>query len=106
MNRSSEPVSGAGLDGEGAEDGAGDGDKVLGYLDDFVPIDFHFTQNKFKRNTLLIKGHTDCTDYTDFILLNTNRTNRTNNKTLKDSKGMKLILKDDSLFYKTALFFE
>ena len=66
MNRSSEPVSGAGLDGEGAEDGAGDGDKVLGYLDDFVPIDFHFTQNKFKRNTLLIKGHTDCTDYTDF----------------------------------------
>ena len=63
MNRSSEPVSGAGLDGEGAEDGTGDGDKVLGYLDDFVPIDFHFTQNKFKRNTLLIKGHTDYTDF-------------------------------------------
>ena len=56
MNRSSEPVSGAGLDGEGAEDGTGDGDKVLGYLDDFVPIDFHFTQNKFKRNTLFIKS--------------------------------------------------
>ena len=69
MNRSSEPVSGAGLDGEGAEDGAGDGDKVLGYLDDFVPIDFHFTQNKFKRNTLLIKGHTDYFYFSDDSLL-------------------------------------
>ena len=40
------------LDGEGAEDGAGNGDKVLGYLNDFVPIDFHFTQIKlFKKVT-------------------------------------------------------
>ena len=39
------------LDGEGAENGAGDGDKVLGYLNDFVPIDFHFTQNNIERNT-------------------------------------------------------
>ena len=68
MNRSSEPVSGAGLDGEGAEDGAGDGDKVLGYLDDFVPIDFHFTQNKFKRNTLFIKSPAEIKEIKEIIL--------------------------------------
>ena len=68
MNRSSEPVSGAGLDSEGAEDGTGDGDKVLGYLDDFVPIDFHFTQNKFKINTLLIKSPAEIKEIKEIIL--------------------------------------
>ena len=55
------------LDGEGADDGTGDGDKVLGYLDDFVPIDFHFTQNKFKRNTLLIKSPAEIKEMAEIL---------------------------------------
>jgi hypothetical protein len=58
---------GTGLNGQGADDGGDDGADNLQHLEYFLPVDFHFTQNKFKRNTLLIKGHTDFTDYTDFF---------------------------------------
>ena len=57
---------GAGLYGQSADDGSDDGADDLQHLEYFLPVDFHFTQNKFERNTLLIKGHTDFTDYTDF----------------------------------------
>ena len=92
MNRSSEPVSGAGLDGEGAEDGTGDGDKVLGYLDDFVPIDFHFTQNKFKRNTLLIKGPAEIKEIKEIILTS----KMTDNEITYQIRGAAVLSPDNS----------
>jgi hypothetical protein len=66
------------LYGQGAYDGGDDGADDLQHLEYFLPVDFHFTQNKFKRNTLLIKGHTDYTDYTDFLFLRNHDRERTN----------------------------
>ena len=46
----------AGLNGQGADDGGDDGADDLQHLEYFLPVDFHFTQNYFEDNTLLIKS--------------------------------------------------
>ena len=47
---------GTGLYGQGADDGGDDGADDLQHLEYFLPVDFHFTQNYFEDNTLLIKS--------------------------------------------------
>ena len=47
---------GTGLNGQSADDGGDDGADDLQHLEYFLPVDFHFTQSKFERNTLFIKS--------------------------------------------------
>ena len=44
------------MHGDGAEDCGDDGGGVLEYGEYFCPVYFHFTQNYFEDNTLLIKS--------------------------------------------------
>ena len=39
-----------------SDDGSDDGADNLQHLEYFLPVDFHFTQSKFERNTLFIKS--------------------------------------------------
>jgi len=44
------------LYGQCSDDGSDDGADNLQHLEYFLPVDFHFTQSKFERNTLFIKS--------------------------------------------------